>query len=179
MPETNPLGSALRRRLIIFLVLGGCCVIALAAGLLLRKYAGSLSMPKGKAESRAMQTTVNEMETSLKRLKGLLPVQLTVRAGEERIYAVLDALRVRYRNADIKVEGLQERGDELVMPVRINFKGITYSALVQEIGYLQSLRFPFFEITDLTLGGDQGAGSVTCGINGTLQTFKPPAQANK
>lgn len=179
MPEFNPLDSVLRRRLILFLVLGGCCVIALAAGLLFRKYSNSLRMPKGKASSAAMQNTVNDMEISLKRLRELLPIQLTVRAGEERIYAQLDALRVRYRSADIKVEALQERGDELVMPVRIDFKGITYSALVQEVGYLQSLRFPFFEITELTLGGGQVAGSVTGGINGSLHIFKPPSQTKK
>lgn len=179
MPETNPLDSALRRRLLIFLLMGGGCVIALAAGLLLRNYADSLRIPKAKADSRAMQTTVNDMATTLSRLKGLLPVQLTVRTGEGRIYALLDDLRVRYRSADVKVEAVQDSGVELVMPVRINFKGITYSGLVQEVGYLQSLRFPFFEITEVTLGGGQGAGSVTCAINGALHIFKSPAQAKK
>ncbi len=177
MPETNPLERALRRKLVLFLVLGGGCVIALAAGLLLRKYSDSLRMPKAKFESRAMQTTVNDMETSLLRLRELLPIQLTVRAGEERIYALLDALRVRYRSADMKVEALQVRGDELVMPVQINFKEITYSALAQEVGYLQSLRFPFFEITELTLVGGRSSGLVSCGVNGSLHIFKPPAPA--
>ena len=177
MPETNPLENALRRKLILFLVLGGCCIIALAAGLLLRKYADSLRMPKGKAESRAMQTTVNDMETSLKRLRELLPLQLTVRVGEQRIYSLLDALRIRYRGTDIKVDALQETGDDLVMTVRLNFKGITYSALAQEVSYLQSLRFPFFEITDMTLGGGQIAGTVSCAITGALHIFKLPAPA--
>lgn len=177
MPETNPLDSALRRKLAIFLVLGVCCIIALAAGLVLKKYALSLQMPKGKADSRAMQTTVNNMETSLKRFRELLPLQLTVRAGEERIYAQLDALRVRYRSADIKVDALQERGDELVIAVRLNFNGIAYSALTEEVSYLQSLRFPFFEITDMTLGGGPVSGKVSCAINGALHIFKPPAQA--
>ena len=177
MPETNPLDSALRRKLIIFLVLGGCCIISLAAGLVIRKYALSLKMPKGKADSAAMQATVNNMETSLKRFRELLPLQLTVRAGEERIYAQLDALRIRYRSADIKVDALQERGDELVITVWLNFNGITYSALAQEVSYLQSLRFPFFEITDMTLGGGPVPGTVSCAINGALHIFKPPAQA--
>lgn len=177
MSETNPLDSAIRRKLIIFLVLGGCCAIALAVGLILGKYAQSLQMPKGKADSMVMQKTVNDMETSLKKFRELLPLQLNVRAGEERIYAQLDALRVRYRHADIKVDALQERGDELVITVRLNFKEIAYSALAQEISYLQSLRFPFFEIADMTLGGGPVSGTVSCAINGALHIFKPPAQA--
>lgn len=120
-----------------------------------------------------MQTTVNDMETSLKLIRELLPIQPTVRFGEERIYALLDSLRVRYPSAVIQVEALQESGDELVIPVRINFRELTYSSLVQEIGYLESLRFPFFEFKELTLVGGQRAGSVSCGITGALQIFKP------
>jgi hypothetical protein len=176
MQETHPLNVALRRKLILFLVLGACCVFVLAAYLLLRKEAGSLRMSKGKTDSsKAMLSTVNEMESSLKRLRELLPLQLTVRIGEERIYALLDALRIRYRSAEIKVETLQERGDELVMPVRINLRGLTYDALTREVGYLQSLRFPFFEITEIALGPGQSAGLVSGDINGALRIFKPSA----
>lgn len=177
MPETNQLNIAIRRKMIIFLALGGCCLIALAAGLVLRKYAVSLKMPKSNAESQGMQTTVNNMDASLVRLRDQLPLQLTVRTGEQRIYALLDALRTRYRSADIKVDALQETGNELIMPVRLNLNGFTYSAVAQEVSYLQSLRFPFYEITEISLGGGQNAGQVSCAITGALHIFKPPAQA--
>jgi len=74
------------------------------------------------------------------------------------------------KGADITVTNFADKAGEITLPVNIRIPVDDYAVLVNNIGYLQSLNFPYLAVNNIVIvkvGGPSGA--IICKIDGSLR----------
>jgi hypothetical protein len=97
---------------------------------------------------------------------------------EEFILMSLDDLKIRMDDADITITKIEDKGSEVQLPVTIKSPLRDYTAMVNQVGYLQSLRFPFFAISGVKISksGEKANVQTAFEITGALKYPKTGLQ---
>lgn len=169
-------------RLFLCYVISGVIFIAvLSANIVLKKYGDSLSDALKKLDTvRSNLTDIKDaqagIDRTITRVNALVPSDIASKTPEDRIFTILDEIKNRMRGAEITVTNIDHKGAEVILPVTIKAaisgKTITrdYTQFVNNVGYLQSLSFPFFFIDGINMSQSQDKTSVLCEIKGSLKT---------
>ncbi|MFO0752387.1 MAG: hypothetical protein U0411_03560 [Thermodesulfovibrionales bacterium] len=128
----------------------------LAGGIAAKKHADSLSATLAalrQAQANLVRTkqAVEGMRGAIAEIKSAVPPGFDAATAETLLLTGLDALKSRMRDAEIAIGSFDSSGEELFVPVTLRATMKDYAALVNTVGYLQSLRFPFVTITALSL----------------------------
>jgi hypothetical protein len=89
---------------------------------------------------------------------------------KEQILIRLDDFGSKNTDISMKVIDFVEEGDELSLPISIDFPVIDFTKTVNFIENLQDMKFPHFIIYSLSLTSEKN-GSVTCAIKGAFVCF--------
>lgn len=158
-------------------------LIVLTGVIISKQYSDSLSNTYKKLQAArsnliSMKDAQVDMEKTIADLKAIVPSDFASRTPEERIFIGLDELKFRMKNAEIVVASMEYKGGEVSLPVTIksSISGKTarkdYTAFINNIGYLQSMSFPFFSISNISMEQSQDRASVSYEIKGALKTLK-------
>lgn len=160
-------------------------ILALSGSILMKKYTDSLYATFDRLQEFNVQyikvrAAIDDIEKSTERLKALLPQSGSGPSIEEHILATLDDLKTKAGAAEVAVTNIENKGADLQLSVTIRSPLKEYTSLVNFVGYLQSLKFPFFGITGIKIQkSEDTTSSVTSfEIKGALKYPKtsPPAQ---
>ena len=105
----------------------------------------------------------------------VIPSDVAKEDPATQMYRGLDALRSHMGKAQVAATVIEDRGNELAMAVTITGPIADYQAFLNSIGRAQSMSFPFFAITNLTMVRDvteDGKPTFSFDMRGTLTTPK-------
>ncbi len=166
-----------------YLAAGLAFTIILLSVLLCNKYGDSIAatvdvLQKARLNLMNVRDVGRAVDSALSGIKAALPSNMPSGTPEELLFAGLDDLKSRMRDAEITVENAEQRGDEISLPVQIKSGIRNYTDFVNTVGYLQSLRFPFFSITNISVAQVQEKEwtSVHYEIKGALRMPKGALQ---
>ncbi|MBM4272155.1 MAG: hypothetical protein FJ139_08385 [Deltaproteobacteria bacterium] len=154
-----------------------CAALCISGAILSNKYISSLSATLGqfqnlKVNSVKMKDATRDMEAILSQTRSLAPSYHRPEEMEGSLLTTLDSIKSRMKGADISITHFEKKGSEISIPVVITGTIRDYTEFVNFIGYLQSLRFPFFFTSDILISGRSGdTGEVVdFKINGILKS---------
>ncbi len=156
-----------RRLLLVYGLTGGIMLITLSGAILMKKYVDSLYATLDKLQEFnikyiKVRSATDDIEKSLLRLKSLLSVDFAEQSIEEHMLMTLDDLKTKAGSSEIVVANIEDKGADLQLPLTVRSPLKDYSSFVNFVGYLQSLKFPFFGITGIKIQrSDDPAASVT------------------
>jgi hypothetical protein len=171
--KLKPLFTSYIITLAIFLLLLSCAV-------LFTRYAASLDETLSKFQVVKVnlikvRNVIGDMKATLIDAAKLISPGVSKESSATHMYMGLDRLRSHVGNAQITAAAIEDKGNELIMPVTITGPIADYPAFLNSVGRLQSMKFPFFAVTNLimtrNIAGDGGA-SFSFEIRGMLSTPK-------
>jgi hypothetical protein len=138
-------------------------LIALSAALLLRNHAATLddtaqNLADLKLRVMRAQTTVDQVKGFLGRAGAIFPPNLSTEPPSRVLYGGLDKARAIMGKVRTEVGKIEMRGAEAAIPVTITGPMDDYRTVVDGIGRLQAMSFPFFNVTGFSLKTDKGEG---------------------
>lgn len=171
--------SGLKKLLFLYAVSGTLFLITLGGVIVLKKYGDSLSntvnmLQTAKQNLVRIKESHKDIAETIAEVKSIVPKDAAARSSEESIFIGIDELKSRLKNAEVSVTSIEYKGDEVSLPVsiKVSAAGENYAAVVNVVGYLQSMSFPFFSTGGLSLSISQDKTAVLYDIKGTLKTFK-------
>ncbi len=171
------LSIKLRGLLVRMLIVGGAAAMLVFAALVLGRYNASLE--QGAARLQAARTAGERIDRSARNMQAntvtlvsMLPASPL--SPESLLMLRLDDIKARFGSAEISVTAIEQKGDELQIPVAITDTLRDYSQFVNNLTYLGSLRLPVFTTTSVAVeradGKSKGAPKIT--IQGQLRVPK-------
>jgi hypothetical protein len=138
--------------------------------------------------SSEMRNTVDKLETlsgssvrvkkatqsacdSMARIREDIPPAYLSNPVENVIFQAVDTIMERAKNAEVTVESLQDKGDEIDIPVTLKGSLGDYAEFLRMLHFLESLQFPFFSTTELMLTQETDKPSYY-ELRGLIRTFK-------
>ncbi len=120
-----------------------------------------------------MKEAIEDIDKTITEAIMIMPDIFKKKTAEELMYIRVDELKSRFRDAEVSITNIEYKGNEINMTIGIKAgKMKDYTAFVNNVGYLQSLKFPFFSINAVSLFQSQDKISVSYEIKGTLKTLK-------
>lgn len=166
----------LKRPVTFHLIAGIVLSAIIVSVIVLAKYEKSLSdttKRSGLIRTNALKVeqAVIDTDSAMRKIDGLLPSYYHSRSHKEIMLLALDGIKTAIKGADITVTNFDERGGEIILPVNISIPVDSYLHLVSNIGYLQSMNFPFFAIKNIVIEKAAGKPSdaILCKIEGSLR----------
>jgi hypothetical protein len=166
------------KRLVFYYIVSGLFFIMLMSGsIVLKKYNESASntlnkLHSVKANLMKMENAIKDMDAEISEIKKIIPHDFRMRTPEEFIFIGLDELKSKIKEAEIAVTNMEYKGEEVNLPVTIKAALKDYVSFVNNIGYLQSMRFPFFSISHISISKSQDKTQVLYEIKGNLRMLK-------
>ncbi len=165
-----------RKRLFVYGLSGIIMLITLSGAMAMKKYVESLYATLDKLQEFNIQyikvrASVDDIEKSLTRLKSMMPRDFSGQSKQEYMLMALDDLKSKAGSSEITVANIEDKGADLQLSVVIRAPLKDYTSFVNFVGYLQSLKFPFFSITDIKIqrSDDQTASATSFELKGTLK----------
>jgi hypothetical protein len=131
-------------------------LVTLSGAILIKKYTDSLYATLDRLQEFNVQYIKvlganHDIDRSLNSLKAMMPQGPSSQSGEEHILMALDDLKLKAGSAEIVVTNIEDKGTELQLSVVIRGPLKDYTSMVNFIGYLQSLKFPFYAISGMKI----------------------------
>lgn len=174
--------NELRKAVSYHLWAGIALSIVIISVSILGRYEKSLLQTMGRIEvvsinMQKMNQDIAQMDSLVKRINALLPSEYESKSHREIMLLALDDIRMNIKGAEIKVASFEDKEGELSLQANIVIPVSDWTLLVNEIRYLQSLRFPYFGIKNIVIEekdvSKTEAGAPACKIEGYL---KMPAE---
>jgi hypothetical protein len=185
-PTSTETKGRIRKSLFIFGLSGILLLVALSGAIVMKKYVESLYATLDRLQEFNVQyikvrASIDDIEKSLVRLKSLLPGDSSGQSKEEHMLMALDDLKSKAGSSEIMVANIEDKGTDLQLAVTIRAPMKDYTSFVNFIGYLQSLKFPFFGITEIKMqrSDDANARVTSFEIKGALKFPKTMSGAQE
>lgn len=122
-----------------------------------------------KINSSKMKQAAADMDSAMKRVNSQLPPYYYSKSHKEIILLALDEIKTTIKSADITVTNFDDKTGGIILPVNISTTVTDYTQLVNNIGYLQSLNFPYFAIKNILIEKMLEKSVIICKIDGSLR----------
>jgi hypothetical protein len=155
-------------------------LLVLSCAVLFNRYASTLGETLDKLyilkiNFIKVKNTIEDIKGTLRDSGQLIPPGRSKGTSATYMYSGLDTLRSYVGKAHVTVAAIEDKGNELRMPLTITGAVADYPVFLNSVGRLQSMRFPFFAITNLTMAKNittAGGAAVSFEIQGVLSTPK-------
>jgi hypothetical protein len=161
-------------------------LVTLSGAILMKKYTESLYTTFDRLQEFNVQyikvrAAIDDIEKSLSLLKDRLPQDFSGQSIEEHMLLTLDDLKSKAGAAEITITNMEDKGADLQLSVTIRAPLKDYTSLVNFVGYLQSLKFPFFGITGIKIqrSEDPTVSATSFEIKGALKFPKSSSRAKE
>ncbi|MFN3479875.1 MAG: hypothetical protein ACK415_05770 [Thermodesulfovibrionales bacterium] len=148
--------TELRKAVTHHLIAGAIISATIFFAGVLSRYESSLLDAIGKFELIQINTaklnqSTAEIDSVKKKITAMLPPNYASKTHRELILLTLDDIKMTLKGSEITVTDFDNKAGDLSLQVNIKIPVDNYAALVNRIGYLQSLRFPHFAIKNMTI----------------------------
>jgi hypothetical protein len=184
--ESTESKGRFRKRLFVYGLSGIIMLMTLSGAIAMKKYVESLYATLDKLQEFnikyiKVRASVDDIEKSLTRLKSMLPRDSSGESKQESMLMALDDLKSKAGSSEITVANIEDKGTDLQLSAVIRSPLKDYTSFVNFVGYLQSLKFPFFGITEIKIqrSDDQTASVTSFEIKGALKFPKTTSGAQE
>jgi hypothetical protein len=155
-PTSTETKGRIRKSLFIFGLSGILLLATLSGAIVMKKYVESLYATLDRLQEFNIQyikvrAAIDDIEKSSIRLKSMLPEDSSGQSKEEHMLIALDDLKSKAGPSEIVVTNIEDKGADLQLAVTIRALMKDYTSFVNFVGYLQSLKFPFFGIMGIKI----------------------------
>jgi len=127
-------------------------LLCLIAGKYSRSLDGTLnSLAKLRSSLIRIRDFTADMKKTIAASNSVIPSYYFVDTPEKSLLMSLDTLKTTMPNTEIIVSGFVTKEGEMSLPVTIRGFISDYSTFINNIGRLQSMKFPFFSIQNLVM----------------------------
>ncbi len=118
-----------------------------------------------------MESEIKHMKSEIKYMESVLLSDFTSMAPEEFISMALDDIKANLLPwTQLRVGNIEEEDSEVYVSVEMTIPVYDYTTLLNYIGYLESLKFPYYTIKNVTMTKLQDQPEeVICDIRGILR----------
>ena len=169
----------MKRPLLLYVISGILCAMAISGALISNKYRESIgrqfeNMRRVRENVEKMGSETGRLNESMIRMKSLLPANVLSGAPDQFIFVGLDDIKSRIKGATIAVTDIENRENEVILPVSLSAPMKDYTVFIGQVRYLQNMRFPFFSTSSVSVSHSQDSqsGGVVYKIEGTLRMPK-------
>lgn len=162
----------LRNATTVHLLAGVLLSVVIVFAILVNKYEQSLlntvkAFEDIRINAFKMKKTIDDMDSVIKRIDTLLPPDYYLRSHRELMFLAVGDINVTLRGSEVTVADFSEDAGEISLPVNIKFPVDSYALLVNRLGYLQSMNFPYFVIKNITI--ERSLNALMCNLEGSLR----------
>jgi hypothetical protein len=168
--------KGLKRLLVYYCVAALVLVLTISGTLILNAYCDFLydsvnRLLAIKVGYVKMKDATEEIRRSAEKVKAIIPPGVLEESPDRLIVASLDTVKARFRNDEVVIAGIAHKDTEVSLPVTIKGRLNDYSGFVNDIGFLQAMKFPFFSVMNVALKKTEESGteSVVYEITGELR----------
>jgi len=168
--------KSFRKSVKLYIITGIIFIFFLSAGIILNKYTHSLYETSEKFQEFNIKYfnimgAITDIDRTITIIKRMLPGEYDTRTPEEFIFMGLDDIKSMFSDAEVTITNIEDRGNDVQLPVVIKSTLKDYSLFVNQVGYLQSLKFPFFSISAIKIskGDEKSSAYSTYEITGILK----------
>jgi len=145
-----------KKLLILYITSALCCTLIFCGGILADKYASSLLTSYDlfqsiKVKKVNMKEAIKNIDLAILQVRAEMPSGMSAETTEADVLLTLDILKSRLKSSSISIDALEKKEDDIILPVTIRGALSDYQKFMHDLGYLQSLTFPFFVIRSLSL----------------------------
>jgi hypothetical protein len=124
------------------------------------------------SSAKVRMATRSTYESTL-RIKKEIPLAYFSTPPETVLFQAVDTIREQVKDTEVVIESLQDRGTEVVLSIALKGPLADYGQFLKTIQFLESLRFPFFSASELTM--TQEKDKAACyELRGSIRTIKTP-----
>jgi len=159
-----------------YVIAGMICLFFVTAGSILNKYTRSLYETSDKFQEFSVKyfnilSAITDIERTSMTIKGLIPGEFETRSPEEFLLTGLDEVKSIFGNAEVTITNIETKSNEVQLPVTIKAVLKDYTLFTNQVGYLQSMKFPFFAINSIKIArpAEKGLSPTTVEISGLLK----------
>jgi hypothetical protein len=185
-PKFTEAKGRLRKLFFTYGLCGIILLITLSGAILMKKYTESLYATFDRLQEFNVQyikvlAAIDDIDKSLTLLKAMMPGDSSGQLLEEHMLLILDDLKSKAESSEITITNIEDKGADLQLSVTIRAPLRDYSSLVNFVGYLQSLKFPFFGITGIKIqrSEDPTVSATSFEIKGALKFPKSSSRAKE
>jgi ACT domain-containing protein len=158
----------------------GVVFAAIVSGIVvLKKYEWSLSDTLKKVQTASsnlykMKEAAEDIDAVIKEAEKIITAEFREKSPEELVLTALDAIKSKMKDAEVAGTAIEYKGNEARIPVTIKAMSRDYKTIVNNVGYLQSWRFPFFAVESVSIekSKDKDRAGLSYEIKGALRTLK-------
>jgi hypothetical protein len=146
----------LKRWFVAYAASALCCAIIVSAGVLVNRYAAAqletFNVYQTLLVNKSnMKNAIKNMDVAIAQIRSEIPGDLGREALQADILVAFDDLKSRFKNCQVAIAGFQRHEDEISLPVTIRGPVTNYHKFLDDIGYLQERKFPFFFIAEIAV----------------------------
>jgi ferredoxin-fold anticodon binding domain-containing protein len=117
-----------------------------------------------------MESEIKYMESEKEYMEILLLSDFSKSSPEKFILLAIDDMKIKMPWAEMSIADIKEIDDEIYLSLDIRIPVYDYTTLLNYIGYLATLKFPFYTIENFTIiKSQQPPEDVICNIKGMLR----------
>jgi hypothetical protein len=167
----------LRKNYVLYVFAAVLFTVTLSVAVVVQRYCTEMRDTVDKLKTlsgssvRVKRATLSAQE-ALVRIKREVPGNYLSSSVENTVYQTVDAIREQARNAEVVVESLQDRDNEVLLPITIKGTLDDYAGFLKLLHLLESLRFPFFSTSELVMTHEADKPA-NYELRGSVRTFKP------
>jgi len=177
MTDFSPeMRRSLKKAMKQYVVAGVIFLFFIITGSILNKYTRSLYETSDKFQEFNVKyfnilAAITDIERTSMAIKGLIPGEFEKRSPEEFLLTGLDEVKSIFGNAEVMITNIETKPNEAQLPVTIKSVLKDYTLFTNQVGYLQSMKFPFFTINSIKIARplEKGPSLTTFEISGFLK----------
>lgn len=172
----------LRKQYFIYVLSTLLFTITLSVAFVVHRYSSEMSETVDKLRAlsgnsiKVKKATQSAHDSVARIRKEIRPGYLSSPA-ENVIFQTVDAIRERAKNTEVIVESLQDKRDQMEIPIILKGPLGDYVDFLKMLHFLESLRFPFFSTTELIMT-QETEKPASYELRGLIRTLKPSGTTN-
>ena len=158
------LDKKLKRLFLFYALVVAVLVVIVSVSVVVREH--SLSVNQTLRELRRFQMNLAkvqaaavDMNDAIQRINGMIPPDYFSISTERQLLTGLDLLKTNARNSVVIISEIVYGDTELSLPVTVKGYLSDYSDFVNEVGRLQSYKFPFYTIKDIAIKKEEATSA--------------------
>lgn len=144
----------IRRLFVFYTISASCCTLLLSAAILIKEYSSSLletydTLQILKTKQVLMKNVIRDIDKAIVRLNKEIPSNSSEEMTKAEILYGMDDLKSRFKSYDISFATIEKKDLDVVLPVNIVGPILDYGKFINDVSYIQNLRYPFFIFKEL------------------------------
>jgi hypothetical protein len=156
----------LKPYLLWYTVMASLCIVLLTTSMIFSKRLSVLNkdedaLMRVKSSLVKANKTIGDMDSFIKQVALTAPDDIDSQAPSHYLHYGLDRIKSALNSAQLEIGKVEDRGEEIAMPVTVSGPMNNFQGFIAGLGRLQDMHFPFFLAKGIVLKATKGQNNDT------------------